>query len=213
MRHSSYGLESLLATVVVEPTTTEPPIISTGSRHWMHRINHMVAESEESGDSFLGDGLAPGHNMAVAIGKSYAPASTTINAIGRVEHTSEYTNVDESGAICFPLIHYCRRAGTVIKIAGEVMLEHGYTGQSNVVMHIACGQRSRIITNEEFRFYRELESIDSKACPGFSAQSKRLFTSKELRDRCRGIAQNRMNAFFMLYKNCGKYVRHDGTPV
>lgn len=212
MRHSPHG-SGLLATVVVEPATTRPPIIDTGCRRQIDRINRTVAESGEEDDSFLGNGFIPSSNMAVAIGRFCASAKTTIDAGGRVEHTSEYTSVDESGAICFPFIRYCRRAEFVIKIAGEVMLEHGYADQSSVVMNVACAQRSRIMTNEKFRFYRELESVDSEACLGFNMQSKWLFTSKKLRDRCKDIAWSRVSAFCALYRERGKWVRHGGTPV
>ena len=93
------------------------------------------------------------------------------------------------------------------------MLAHGYAGKSSVTMSIACPQRNRIVTNEEFRFYRELESVDSEACLGFCTQRVRLFTGRELRDGCGEIAESRVDAFFRLYGGRGKYVRHGGAPV
>ena len=179
----------------------------------MDGINRMAAESEAAGDSFLGDDFVVGPDRAVATGKPYAPAHTAIDRSGRVEHASEYRIVDESGAIFFPIEQHYQRAETVIKIAGEVMLAHGYAGKSRVVMNIYCPQRSRIVTNEEFRFYRELESADSKACLGFNTQRAWLFTGRDLRDVCGDIAKSRVDAFFKLYEESGKYVRQSGAPV
>lgn len=217
VRRSPRGRGPLLATVVVEPVMEEPgtaglPVIDTGHGRWIHGINRMAAETEAGGDSFLGDGFAQG-SKAVAIGRPYAPACTTIDTGGRVEHVSEYGGVDESGAVCFPFIRHCRRAGAVIKIAGEVMLQHEYAGRSRVIMNIACTQRSRIVTNEKFRFYRELKSVDSKACLGFNTQHAFVFTGRELRDGCRDIAESRVGAFLAVYKERGEQIRHDGTPV
>lgn len=210
------GPEPLRATVVVEPVeepTIEPPVIDTWRGRWIHGINRMAAESEASGDSFLGDGFVPGPDMAVAIGRPYAAARTTIGASGRVEHVSEYGGADESGAVCFPFTRHCRRAEIVIKIAGEVVLQHGYAGGSRVIMNISCARRSRIMTTEGYCFYRELDSVDSSAHPSFSTQRAWLFTGRRLRDECRDIAVRRMDDVWALYNELGEYVRHDGTPV
>lgn len=218
VRHGQRGLGPLLATVVVEPVMEEPgtaslPVIDTGHGRWMHGINRMATETEANGDSFLGDGFAQRPSKAVAIGRPYAPACTTIDAGGRVEHVSEYGSVDESGAVCFPFMRHCRRAETVIKIAGEVMLQHEYAGRSRVIMNIVCTRRSRILTTEGFCFYRKLESVDSRTYPRFSTQHALLFTDRELKDECRDIAESRLDAFLTLYKERGEWVRHDGTPV
>lgn len=212
-RRRPRGPGPLLATVVVEPVESGLPAVDTSGGSWMDGINRMAAESEAASDSFLGDGFVGGPDRAVATGKPYAPARTAIDKSGQVEHVSEYGTTDESGAICFPIERHCRRAGTVIKIAGEVMLAHGCAGKSRVGMSIACPQRSRIVTNEEFCFYRELESVDSKACLGFSTQRAWLFTGRELRDGCREIAESRVDAFVTLYVERGEHVRHSGAPV
>ena len=179
----------------------------------MDGINRTAAESEAANDSFLGDGFVGGPDRTVAAGRPYAPASTTIDRGGRVEHVSEYGDTDGSGSIRFPIEWHCRRAETVIKIAGEVMLAHGYAGRSCVVMNIACPQRSRIMTTEGFRFYHELNSVDSEACLGFSTQRAWVFTSRQLRDGCGEIAKSRIDAFVTLYVERGEHVRHGGAPV
>ena len=215
-RYGPSSQEPLLATVVVEPVkepTTEMPTIDTERGRWIHGINRMAAEAEAGGDSFLGDGFAPGPNMAVAIGRPYAAARTTIGWDGRIEHVSKYGGSDESGAVCLPFTRHCRRAETVIKIAGEVMLQHEYAGGSMVVMNIVCTRRSRIMTTEGFRFYRKLDSVDSSAYPSFSTQHAWLFTGRRLRDECRNIAVRRMDDVWALYNELGEYVRRDGTSV
>ena len=212
-RRRPRGPGPLQATVVVEPAAAVPPAIDTSGGSWMDGINRMAAESEAANDSFLGDGFVGGPDRAVATGKPYAPASTTIDRSGRVEHVSWYRDTDESGSICFPIEQHCRRAETVIKIAGGVMLAHGYAGKSRVVMNIYCPQKSRIMTTEGFCFYHELESVDSEACLGFGTQRAWVFTSRQLRDGCGEIAKSRIDAFVTLYAERGKYVRHSGAPV
>ncbi len=202
---------------MVEPVAEEPaiglPVIDTECGRWIHGINRMAAEAEAGGDSFLGGGFVQGPSMAIAIDKPRVSASTSIDAGGRIEHMSEYRGVDESGAVCFPLIRHRRRAGTVIKIAGEVMLRHGYVGRSRVVMNIACARKSRIMTAKGYCFYRMLESVDSKACLGFNTQHAWVFTGRELRDGGEDIAGSRADAFLTLYREQGEWVREDGTPV
>ena len=85
-RRGPHGPGPLQATVVVEPATAGPPAIDTGGGRWMDGINRMAAEV--ASDSFLGDGFVGGPDRAVATGRPYAPARTTIDKSGWIEHVS-----------------------------------------------------------------------------------------------------------------------------